>query len=224
MKKIVGLIVSLAMVNGLAIADHKAAASFVAQRGSSIQVIIDGRVMNSQPKSTVSIVGRPGVHSVGIKIFDRHGRYSGYHHDQIVVQSGFKIHFALFQRKREAKLVKIKMEPYSRKRYKNPDYYYRDKHFAILDSREIDQIKRAMEHKHFDEDKYSVVVRALDHRYLHTDEVIGLIRQFRFEETKLKFAKMAYHHTVDKHSYYLIYDEFKFRTSLDELDYYLNGY
>ena len=47
----------------------KSAATFISPQGEKIQIVIDGKLMNTTPKTKVNISGRPGEYEIGIKIF-----------------------------------------------------------------------------------------------------------------------------------------------------------
>lgn len=56
-----------------------------------------------------------------------------------------------------------------------------------------------------------------------TDQVIGIMNLFSFEDNKLAFAKFAYEKTTDKGNYYKINDAFTYSSSIDELNEFLEG-
>lgn len=109
---------------------YRAAATFIAEQGANIQVIIDGKLMNQQPKSKVSIVGRPGKHEISILFIDELGVPSEGYINCIELQSEYKSYYEIAGNDDCGELVRVKMEPYSSKIFKNPDYYYNRKYIA----------------------------------------------------------------------------------------------
>jgi len=48
------------------------------------------------------------------------------------------------------------------------------------------------------------------------------MQTFSFEDSKLSLAKMAYSRVIDQSNYFVVYDEFWFSSSVDELIAYIN--
>lgn len=126
MKKEFIVLASLLLL-GVSANAYRAAATFIANQGNNIQIIIDGKVMNQEPKNRVSIIGRPGEHEVSINFFDELGNPSLGDSECIQLNSGYKSYYEIVDNNDCGDVVKVKMEPYSLKKYKDPDYYYNEK-------------------------------------------------------------------------------------------------
>ena len=113
---------------------YKAAATFVALEGSQIQIIIDGKVINEQPKPKVSIIGRPGLHTIDIRIYDIDGNCNWEQEDCIQLNPGYKTHYKVYRDDGIPTLERQKMEPYSSKKLKNPEYYFNRKFYAYTNT------------------------------------------------------------------------------------------
>lgn len=55
-----------------------------------------------------------------------------------------------------------------------------------------------------------------------SEQVLGVLRLFAFENNRLTFAKFAYDKVLDPNSYYKVYDAFSFSSSKKELSDYMN--
>jgi hypothetical protein len=53
-------------------------------------------------------------------------------------------------------------------------------------------------------------------------QVLGVLKLFAFENSRLTFAKFAYDRVIDPNSYYKVYDAFSFSSSKKELSDYMN--
>ncbi len=83
--------------------------------------------------------------------------------------------------------------------------------------------KKSIGSKSFAEDKMTLAKQVLRANCVSTDQVIGIMNLFSFEDNKLAFAKFAYEKTTDKGNYYKINDAFTYSSSIDELNEFLEG-
>jgi len=58
---------------------------------------------------------------------------------------------------------------------------------------------------------------------LTSTQVLGIVKIFSFENSKLNFAKYAYSHTIDKSNYFKVYDAFSFSGSKKEMSEYIKN-
>lgn len=56
---------------------------------------------------------------------------------------------------------------------------------------------------------------------LTTGQVMELVDEFRFEDSRLDFAKFAYDHVIDQRDYRRVAEKFRYSGSVQELDRYL---
>ena len=82
----------------------------------------------------------------------------------------------------------------------------------------IQQIRKAS----FESSKVNVANQALRNNKITVNQMIGILNEFSFESTKLKFAKDNYRSVVNRRDYFMINDVFTFQSSKDELAEFLN--
>ena len=82
-------------------------------------------------------------------------------------------------------------------------------------------LKNSVASKPFEETKLSVAKEAIAANGIKTSQVIELMDEMSFEDSKLTLAKYAYNYTIDKNEYYLVNDAFSFSSSIDELNEYI---
>jgi hypothetical protein len=82
----------------------------------------------------------------------------------------------------------------------------------------IQQIRKAS----FESSKVTVANQALRNNKITVNQMIGILNEFSFESTKLKFAKDNYRSVVNRRDYFMINDVFTFQSSKDELAEFLN--
>ena len=108
-----------------------AAATFKTKgRGQKIQVIIDKKVINAEPKSTVNIKGSGGLHHVKIRVFK--GRKQFTTREQIRIKPGYKNEFLIvLKADRSLEIKKTKATRMYRSIYRRPDKFYNRKYLAL---------------------------------------------------------------------------------------------
>jgi hypothetical protein len=79
----------------------------------------------------------------------------------------------------------------------------------------------SIQSKSFEDSKLTIAKQIINSNCLTSAQVRGLLDLFTFEDTKLDFAKYAYHRTYDLNNYYKVNDAFEFESSIDELDAYI---
>ena len=77
--------------------------------------------------------------------------------------------------------------------------------------------------KGFDDSKLTIAKQIIGTNCVSSDQVRRIMLTFEFEETMLDFAKFAYGRTVDIGNYYKVNDAFKFESSIDDLNSYIQG-
>lgn len=82
---------------------------------------------------------------------------------------------------------------------------------------------RSIEAKPFSEEKMEMVMLVTKDKCLTNDQIRGIARQFNFEEQSLEFVKYAYDKALEKNTYYLLEDVFKFASSKDGFRQFLKG-
>ncbi|MBL6446112.1 hypothetical protein JMN32_07325 [Fulvivirga sp. 29W222] len=134
MKKKSLLIVGLLLIIGDAMAEMAAATFKAAEEGQKIQVIIDKKVINSQPKSVVKIKGAGGVHQVKIKVFKGPKQFTT--KEQLRIKAGYKNEFTIFlNADRSLKVKRTRSTRMYNFQYKRPDKFYNRRFYAKIKTR-----------------------------------------------------------------------------------------
>jgi len=82
--------------------------------------------------------------------------------------------------------------------------------------------KQSISSKSFEDSKLTIAKQIINNNCLLCSQVKDIMMLFGFEDTRLEFAKMAYKHTFDIGNYYQLNDAFKFESSIDDLNQYIN--
>ena len=88
---------------------------------------------------------------------------------------------------------------------------------------EFDNLKRAIEHESFSEDKLRVANAAAKNKYMLVSQIKEVARLFTFSDEKLKFTKAAYSNCVDKSNYYEVMEVFTFSSDKRALQEYIDA-
>ena len=83
--------------------------------------------------------------------------------------------------------------------------------------------KSSIANKSFADDKMILAKQIIKSNCVSTDQVIGIMNLFDFEDAKVEFAKAAYTQTTDPQNYYKVNDAFTYSDSIDELNDFLEG-
>ena len=75
----------------------------------------------------------------------------------------------------------------------------------------------------FENSKLSTAKQITSNNYLCVAQIVQICKLFSFENTKLDFAKYAYHYCVDKNNYFQLNEVFTYSSSKDELRKYIDG-
>lgn len=73
----------------------------------------------------------------------------------------------------------------------------------------------------FENTKLSTAQQVIANNLLCINQIAQICQLFDFENTKLDFAKRAYHRCAEKEQYYLLHSVFQFDNSKKELDRYV---
>ena len=75
----------------------------------------------------------------------------------------------------------------------------------------------------FENSKLNTAKQVTSVNYLCVSQIVQICRLFTYEQSKLEYAKYAYHYCVDQNNYYLLNDVFTYAASKDELRQYIGG-
>lgn len=90
-----------------------------------------------------------------------------------------------------------------------------------MSARDYDDAKATIKSISFDDTRASTAMQIISANCLNTSQIIGLLDLFSFEDTKLNLAKTAYGYCVDQNNYYKVVTAFKFDSSKEELNRYM---
>ena len=106
--------------------------------------------------------------------------------------------------------------------------YDRDNNYdydrSAMDARSFEMLKGALGRENFEKTRLEIAKQSIDRNNFNTMQVREMVLLFAFEDNKLDLAKYAYSHTVDKNSYFQLYNVFSFSSSKDELADYIRRY
>lgn len=134
MKKKSLLMVGLLLIIGDAMAEMAAATFMAAAEGHKIQVIIDKKVINTEPKRVVKIKGAGGVHQVKIKVFKGPKLFTT--KEQLRIRAGYKNEFTVFVKPdRSLEVKRTRSTRIYNSQYKRPDRFYNRRFYAGIRTR-----------------------------------------------------------------------------------------
>jgi hypothetical protein len=89
---------------------------------------------------------------------------------------------------------------------------------------QYNQARQAIQRGSFDKEKLMIGYQVLKNNYITSAQAKELMMQFSFDNEKLNFAKAAYRKTIDKGSFFIVYDVFSFNSSKQELAEFIRNY
>ena len=180
---------------------------------NSMFVVILDRQKFENPTSLFRLSKvRPGNHRIVIK--RKYGRYGS---EQIVYRGNIHIP--------KRSIVKAKINRYNNLminiitpieggNYVDPGYYRK----PVLN---MSRLRHSLNRANFDSDKQRIAEQAISRHSVKANQIYQILMLFSFESSKVKIAKFAYKHCVDKRNYYLVNDAFTFSSSVRALDNYI---
>lgn len=88
----------------------------------------------------------------------------------------------------------------------------------LMSDHQFEAAKKSISTKTFEDDKVTLAKQISGSNCLTTQQVMGIMDLFTFEQSKLSWAKMAYDRTHDIGNYWMLNDGFTFSSSIDELN------
>jgi hypothetical protein len=88
----------------------------------------------------------------------------------------------------------------------------------------FEQAKESIKSKPFEDNKLQIAKQVLNTNCMTSAQVKEIMNVFSFEDNRLDFAKFAYGKTWDYNNYYSVNDAFKFSSSIDELNAYIQSF
>ncbi len=97
----------------------------------------------------------------------------------------------------------------------NSNAYYAP--INCLSGNEFEAIKHTINNRPFDSTKLQIAKEAVSKNRMNSYQVAELVQLLTFESNKLELAKFGYQFVLDPKNYYVIYNEFTFDSSINEL-------
>jgi len=105
-----------------------------------------------------------------------------------------------------------------------PTQQYEPNHYApptygpiAMSEQDFSNLKKIVKDEAFDDTRLKIVQQATSRQAISCQQLKQLLTLFSFESNKVTLAKNTYTNLVDPERFYLIYDGFRFSSSVDEL-------
>ena len=189
-----------------------------------IQVVVDGQIVNRYPERNVYIIGRPGMHSVQIHVFNQWGRIKFTHHDRIHFHPHSQHQFLLeVDPYRGSRLIHLKNSHTPQYRRRLPQappapYYPRHAPLKLMSDNDYFLLQERLSSQPNDQKRMMLAKRALKNSLITSEDVKELLYLFNFEDSRLAFAKLAYARTSDPENFSLVYEAFQHPSSIRQLE------
>jgi hypothetical protein len=190
---------------------------FIAAPGESIQVSLNGALLNSRfEQQVIAQQVFPGQYQVFLKILS--GRNVFQQVASITVEPGFFYQYNVLRNRRGIYILSL----FSSQRILPPSTFSNGLNtfnncLGPMPSYDFEQANRIMARTRFSNAQKQIFRQVVDHNCLLTDQIGVLLNHFSFENDRLEMAKYAWHSAVDPERYYLITDLFRFENSKSNL-------
>ncbi len=92
-----------------------------------------------------------------------------------------------------------------------------------MEEAQFAEAKNLVRSKSFDDEKLTTAKQITGSNCLKVSQVLDLMKEMDFEDSKLVYAKFAYNQTFDPGNYSKLNDAFDFDSSIDELSEYIKN-
>jgi hypothetical protein len=197
---------------------------FRAASHERIQLIMNGRLINRLPAEEIYIKEHPGLHKVVLRVFNRRGRLKFEHFEQLHIRphtkNGFMLEAHPYKGSRLLRKVYAAKpgRPVLRK-HKAANHYRSP--LATISDEEFFSLKDVLSLQSTDKARLQVAKKSLQQRQLYAKDVEELLHIFRFEGSRLEFAKWAFDRVKDPENYEEVYGAFRYETTIIQLENYL---
>lgn len=89
--------------------------------------------------------------------------------------------------------------------------------FWPMDMNAFAALKQSIAGAAFESTRLDIARSVISRQYITAAQLRELLQLFTFESTKLEFAKFAYPQVIDRQNIFMIYDVFRFNSSVSEL-------
>jgi Domain of unknown function (DUF4476) len=95
---------------------------------------------------------------------------------------------------------------------------------AAMNVNQYNAVRQTIQRESFDKGKMAIAFQVLRDNYVSSAQVKELTMLFAFDDAKLEFAKYAYPKTIDRGSFFMVYDAFSFSSTKERLADYIRNY
>ncbi|TXK52907.1 DUF4476 domain-containing protein [Pontibacter qinzhouensis] len=229
------------------------AVTFSTKRGEPFQMYLNGKLVNSVARNVVRVANlQPGQHLVEFSIRGRYGIYRtgtrvllpvGFESNYRLVVVGRNGRVRI-QRLADVPLrppvgAPLPQQPNQPRHYPGeygtPQQQEQLQEPAVQTPADDDYCQNAITRYDFDKLLESIKARELESTKLTiareavrsnsitSEDLKELLEQFEYEGSRVEFAKFAYERICDKERFYYVYDAFKFDTSIQEMEKFINS-
>lgn len=92
-----------------------------------------------------------------------------------------------------------------------------------MNSSDFSSALNSLNKQNFEDSKLKMAKQIAGSNCLSADQVKSICREFKFEESKLDFAKFAFTRCTEQNSYFKVNDVFTYSSSVDELTEFVSG-
>ena len=110
----------------------KSIVTFKSERGNNLQVVIDGKTINSKLKPTVKIKTSPGLHDLKIQVYDNEGTCLNELEEPAVLPAGFRTVYKIIEYSAEGcmELQRIDFSQIYVEQLRSPDRFFNKRMIA----------------------------------------------------------------------------------------------
>lgn len=187
-------------------------AVFKTNNGAHMIVFLDGNRINQRPSEVVKLNKiYPGKHNVRIKVIGK--RFNREIKRRIHLRRGHRSKFMVnsYGRRANLEIVKVNEKPINN--------YGRQKPYASNhDLLQMDRFMHSLNLRRFDNDKVYFTKRVLSKKSLYAEDLLEILNSITFESNKVEIADFAYNSVIDKRNFHIVYDAFRFQSSIRQLE------
>jgi len=103
----------------------------------------------------------------------------------------------------------------------NNSYNYRYERNYGMNSRDFDFLIASLQNTSFDNSRLTIAKSALRNNVVSSEQLLHIINTFTFESSKVEIAKTGWHSVSDKNRFFIIYAAFTFKSSINEIENYI---
>lgn len=241
-------ILSSLLISVVSLAAHQGEIAILSGSGDAFYVMVDGTFRNYHPQSNVSMqLSSDQLHNVRVI-----GSNNNFNLDQnLIAKPNRKMTYRITRQHGYYQLVFVQESPLYNYGGGNPPQpggngcgshphgspcghpdecsgnygqgeYYGG--YQAMTPAELDNLKRAIEHESFSDDKLRVANAAAKSKHMRVSQIKEIARLFTFSDERLAFTKAAYANCVDRSNYYEVMEVFTFSSDKRALQEYIDAH